>query len=171
MPEKLIAMNIKAGQGYVEGLFDADTHIVVAGGAVLRAKTAAELATEFVRAKANAITEINRKIGSIRSKFVTVIPAQDMVYQAKEAEAKAYLADLAPVEADYPFIHAEIGITGDSAWQVAQVYVNQALILRQTAAQLEAVRLGHVAMVEAATDIETIDAILMAFGTSIQAVS
>lgn len=132
-------------------------------GAWLDPRTPGDHAAELEASRSEASRQINNFIGHIRTKFVTVIPAQDMVYQAKEAEAKAYLTDPAPVEADYPFIHAEIGITGDSAWQVAQVYANQALILRQTAAQLETVRLGHIAMIEAATDDEAIDLALTQF--------
>lgn len=132
-------------------------------------RTEEDLVREVAEAKDNAVVTINKAIGEIRSRFVTVIPAQDMLYQAKEAEAKAYLTDPAPIASEYPFIHAEIGITGQDAWQVAQVYVNQALILRHTAAQLETVRLGHIAMVEAATEVGAVEAALSSFNQVVEA--
>lgn len=189
IPAEVIPYNVDPTEMYIEGFYRGDEYYVEYGKAVAKPpkpadwakfdygtkvwfdpRTEEDLLNEIVEAKTNTIAAINNAIGVIRSKFITVIPAQDMLYQAKEAEAKAYLTDADPVVADYPFIHAEIGITGQDAWQVAQVYVNQAMILRQVAAQLETVRLGHIAMVEAATDVEAIDAALLAFEAIIQAV-
>lgn len=166
VPDSVI---VRPGMQYVAGdeFFDTgpcpDDAFEWNGSEWIDLRTPEEKRQAFLLAKDAAIVTINSAIGKIRSRFVTVIPAQDMLYQAKEAEAKEYLSDPAPIETDYPFIHAEIGITGDDAWQVAQVYVNQSLILRQTAAQLETVRLGHIAMVEAATHVEAVEVALSSF--------
>lgn len=123
----------------------------------------------LARAKRLATDRINQIAGEVRARFVTVIPAQDMVYLLKEAEARAFLADAAPVLANYPFIAAEIGITGITAEEVAQVYVNLAAILRATAAQLETARLGTIAAIEVAADAAAIDAALGGYLSALEA--
>lgn len=119
--------------------------------------------------KESAIAEVNRVAGEVRSRFVTVIPGQEMIYLIKEAEARAFLTDPSPVLADYPFVSAEIGITGTSAGEVAQVYVNLAAILRATAAQLETARLGTIAAIEAATVPAAIEGVLAAYQAALEA--
>jgi hypothetical protein len=123
----------------------------------------------LARAKRMATDRINQHAGEVRSRFVTVIPGQEMIYLIKEAEARSFLADPAPVLADYPFVSAEIGITGANAGQVAQVYVNLAAVLRATAAQLETARLGTIAAVEAATDPAGIEAAVAAYEAALEA--
>ena len=82
------------------------------------------------------IAEVNRMVGAVRASFVTVIPAQDMVYLEKAAEARRFLAayptpEDVPDEIDpdpalgFPFILAEIGITAPTACEVAAVYVDR----------------------------------------------
>lgn len=118
-----------------------------------------------------AISAVNSAVGAIRASIVTTIPAQDMVYLKKEAEARAYIADADPALEQYPFIAAEIGITAPDAYAVAQVYVNLAFILEQQAAALEQFRLGFVAQLEAATVDAEIDAILAAFNAQLEVVT
>ncbi len=101
--------------------------------------------------RADVITQINTAIGEIRARYITVLPGQKMLYLQKEAEARAFLADPDPDLTDYPLIAAEIGITGATPEQVAQVYLNLAAMLRTTAAQLEQLRLSCVLMAETAT--------------------
>lgn len=132
------------------------------------ASVAAFEARVLALSRESAITEVNRVAGEVRSRFVTVIPGQEMIYLIKEAEARAFLADLAPVLSDYPFVSAEIGITGTTAEEVAQVYVNLAAILRATAAQLETARLGTIAAIEAATAPAAIEAALGAYQAALE---
>lgn len=133
-----------------------------------QAELSAQEAAVLAKAKRLATDRINAHAGEVRARFVTVIPGQEMIYLIKESEARAYLADPAPVLVDYPFISAEIGITGISAEEVAQIYVNLAAILRATAAQLETARLGTIAAIEAATAPAAIEAALVGYRAALE---
>lgn len=87
-------------------------------------------------------------------RLITVLPGQEMTYQAEEAEAARWLADPVPDPADCPLLVAEIGITAPDAHQLAQLWLNMAAIWRQTAAGLEALRLSVGAAIEAAETVE-----------------
>ena len=117
------------------------------------------------------VAEANRLVGAVRASFVTVIPAQDMVYLEKAGEARRFLvayptpADVPEtVDADpvlgFPFVLAEVGITAPTAWEVAVVYVTGAATFRAAGAALETVRLGTVAAIEVAETPAAIDAAL-----------
>ncbi|SEO27712.1 hypothetical protein SAMN04488103_11836 [Gemmobacter aquatilis] len=116
-------------------------------------------ATEaLAEAKAQARTEITARISAARATMITTLPGQQMIYMAKEAEAARYIADPAPDPATYPLLAAEIGITAPDAWQLAQIWLGMADLWRQAAAQLEALRLGTAAAVEAADTVGEVDA-------------
>jgi hypothetical protein len=111
------------------------------------------------------IALVNRRIGEIRLNYITDMPGQDMVYQAKEAEAKEFLAQ-SPVPTDltpYPFISEEIGITGADAYEIAQIWVTLSAQWRQVAAGLENIRLEAVKVIEQSTDLVEIQSIETAF--------
>lgn len=144
--------------------FDPDlTGVKVTDGLAVRVDVSGKIQT--------AISAVNDAVGNIRASIVTAIPAQDMVYLKKEAEARAFIADPAPDLGQYPFVAAEMGITAPDALSVAQVYVNLAFILEQQAAQLEQLRLGFIAMLEAATTDVEIDGILAAFKAQLEVVT
>ena len=109
-------------------------------------------------ARARAISDINAGADAIRRRYVTTITGQDMLYLRKEAEARAWLADPFPDPAAYPLLVAEIGVTAPSAWEVAQIYLNQAALWIAVAAPLETVRLTGVAAIEAAAAPDDIEA-------------
>jgi hypothetical protein len=132
--------------------------IVTQNRARLRAEAAAE-----------AIAEVNRLCGEVRARFVTQIPGQEMVYQRKEEEAGRYLAAALPVLADFPFIKAEVGITGATPRDVAQLYRDMAMQWRQIGAGLETVRLGAVVGIEKAADAAAVVARLAQFRADLAA--
>lgn len=119
-----------------------------AAGAWVR--DAAALAADLETAKAAAIARVNDWAGRERARHITIAPGQDMIYLAKEAEALRYLADPDPAPADYPLICAEVGITAPDAYQIAQVWAYMSAMWRQVAAQIETLRLGTIAQIEAA---------------------
>lgn len=119
-----------------------------AAGAWVR--DAAALAADLETAKAAAIARVNDWAGRERAQHITIAPGQDMIYLAKEAEALRYLADPDPDPAEYPLIAAEVGVTAPDAYQIAQIWAQMAGMWRQVAAQIEAVRLGTIAQIEAA---------------------
>lgn len=77
-----------------------------------------------------------------------------MIYLAKEAEAIRWLgSDPAPADpADFPLIAAEIGITAETADQLAQLWVNLGHLRRGLAAQIETARLGTIKAINEAGD-------------------
>ncbi|MDQ1847660.1 hypothetical protein Q9299_05105 [Gemmobacter fulvus] len=123
------------------------------------ALAAAALAT----AKSAARAEITARISAARSAMITTLPGQQMIYLAKEAEARAFLTDPAPDLAAYPLLSAEIGITAPNALQLAQIWLNMGDLWRSTAAGLEALRLGSAAAVEAAGTVAEVEAAMGVF--------
>ena len=112
--------------------------------------------------RAAAVARINTAAGAIRARFATQIPAQDMIYLEKAAEARRFLTaypaiedDPGPIDPDpvlgYPFIAAEIGITAGTGWEVAQYYVAGAALFRQAGAAIDGIRLGYGKAAELAT--------------------
>lgn len=121
-------------------------------GAWVDARSPDRIAADLAAAKAQAIAAVNDWAGRARARHITIAPGQSMIYLAKEAEARAWIADPTPDPAAYPLLSAELGITAPDAWQLAQIWLGMADIWRQAAAQLEALRLGTIAQIEAAQD-------------------
>jgi len=128
-----------------------------------QAAIAAMQAEKLARAKAAGQARLIEAMAAARLAFVTPLPGQDMVYLAKEAEARAWVAAIAPVLSDYPLLLAEVGITAPDADQLAQLWLNMAALWRAAAAQLEALRLSTQAAIEAAVSPEEVTAIMDAF--------
>lgn len=112
-------------------------------------------------ARARAMAKLSAWIAAARAQFITELPGQEMVYLAKEAEARAWVAAIAPVLADYPLLSAEVGITAPDAEQLAQLWLNMATLWRATAAELEALRLSTQAAILAAESEAEIAAVLL----------
>ncbi|GIT85454.1 hypothetical protein ROBYS_04700 [Roseobacter sp. OBYS 0001] len=93
------------------------------------------------------------------------------MYLRKEAQARAFLAEaVTPTDlTDYPLIAAEVGITAQSATQVAQVYINLAFQWESVGAALETVRLGAINTIETATNTSQIALTLTSFFTAMEA--
>ena len=110
-------------------------------------------------------------MAEVRRAYITELPGQDMIYLAKEQEAQAYLAaDPEPVDlAPFPFIAGEIGTTGQTAYEVAQVFANLAGLWRAAGAALEAVRMSGPAALEACTTPAEVAAALAAILAEIEA--
>ncbi|MDD2868439.1 hypothetical protein [Neomegalonema sp.] len=124
-------------------------------GAVVRAALTA-------RARTAARQVLDAHVAAARAAFVTALPGQEMVYLAKEAEAREWAAATAPDLADYPLLSAEVGVTAETADQLAQVWLNMAALWRSAAARLEARRLGVSAALDAARSPEEVEAALRA---------
>jgi hypothetical protein len=133
----------------------------VVDGALVRVSHAA-----LIRDK---VAEANRLIGDTRLQFITEIPGQQMVYSAKEAEARDYLAQ--PTEpdslVDYPFIAAECVATGLDAYFVAQIFINLAAQWRYIGARLEGLRIASCDALKAATSPAEITAIMTDLHTAL----
>lgn len=111
----------------------------------------------LAEAQAAALSRLAEFIAAARTVFITVLPGQDMIYLAKEAEAKAWVADAAPDLAAFPLLSAEVGITAPDADQLAQLWLNMATLWRIEAARLEALRMSVTAAVSAAGSVEEVE--------------
>lgn len=131
--------------------------IVEGGNAV---PPAADPAAALAEARVAAMDRLTGTIATARVQLITDLPGQDMIYLAKEAEARAWVNAVAPDLADYPLLAAEIGITAPNADQLAQLWLNMAALWRAAAAQLEALRLSTQAAIASAASPEEIDAIM-----------
>lgn len=118
--------------------------VIVADGTGL--PVAVDPVVSVADARKQAVAAINQHAGYVRTLFATDIPAQQMIYLAKEAEALAYLAATPADLGQYPLIAAEVGITADTALALAQLWVGTANQWRALAANIEAIRLGHIKM-------------------------
>lgn len=123
---------------------------------------AAQAALDFAEARQQAIGQVTAWAARERIRHITPVPGQDMIYLAKETEAIRWLtADPVPTDlAGFPLIAAEIGVTAETADQVAQLWVNLGQIWREITARIEAVRLGTIKAIAEATDAEGIAAAL-----------
>lgn len=108
--------------------------------------------------KRRMIHLVNRAIGDVRRRYITDIPGQEMLYIRKEEEARRFLDDLNPDPEHYPLVMAEVGITGETAFQVATIYVMMGRELINTAAPLETLRLSTVLAIETAETFEAVEA-------------
>lgn len=134
----------------------------VVDGVLVRASIAEEIQ--------NALTEINRHVGIARLRFISDIPGQGMIYLDKEREALAYLATSPePSNADgFPWIKREIGVTGTSPYEVAQVFVNMAAMWRYIGPELEGLRLETAEAVKNASTETEIKAIVASLNSALE---
>ncbi|MBB3591735.1 hypothetical protein FHX08_002079 [Rhizobium sp. BK529] len=93
-----------------------------------------------------------------RLKYITPGAGQAMTYQAKAAEAKAYLDAGNPDASDFPLLSAEVGITADSIEGVAQIVAGAYAQWQVIGAAIEAARLGGKAAIDAANDADAAQA-------------
>nr|WP_321457622.1 hypothetical protein [uncultured Cohaesibacter sp.] len=113
-------------------------------------------ARSVAEAKENAIETVTTKINEARASLMTDMIGQEMIYLAKEQEAKDWQAATKPDLANFPLLSAEVGITASSADELASLWLSMADQWRQKAASLEAIRLKAKADIGAA---ETADAV------------
>ena len=106
---------------------------------------------------------VNLIIGRARSLFITDAPGQQMTYLAKQTEFKELLV-MVEEPADpsiFPFLFAEIGITGTSITEVAQIVLNLAHQWGLIGSSLEKIRMGtnaQIALAQTRTELLAIDA-------------
>ena len=127
---------------------------------LVTAEDAAAAALETARASARA--RLAAAISDARTAMITLLPGQEMIYLAKEAEARDWLAADDPDLADYTLLAAEVGITAPTAGELAQLWLNMGALWRGAAARLEALRMTVCAAIAAAETPEEVAAALEA---------
>lgn len=110
----------------------------------------AAAAQALADARAAAYAHLAAHITAARAPLITILPGQEMIYLAKEAEARAWLTATAPDLADYPLLSAEIGLTAPTAAELADLWLTMSRQWRMAAAALEALRLTIKAAIDAA---------------------
>jgi hypothetical protein len=128
-------------------------------------------AAKLAALRAAAIGRVNGRAGRARRRFITVIPGQEMIYLAKEAEALRWAgSDPLPQTLDgFPFMAAEVGITAETPSGLALLWIGMAAQLRAVGAEIEHLRLGAVVAIEEATGAPAIAAAEAAFTVAIEA--
>ena len=127
---------------------------------LVTAEAAAEAALETARTSARA--RLAAAISDARTAMITLLPGQEMIYLAKEAEARDWLSAADPDIGGYVLLSAEVGITAPDADQLAQLWLNMGQLWRGAAAQLEALRMTVCAAIAAAETPEEVAAALEA---------
>lgn len=139
----------------------------VTQGAWVDPRSEEQKRSELLKYRRFGIGRVNGVAGEVRKRFLTDIPGQEALYLMKEAEARAWVADPTPTAEEYPLITAEIGITGATGDEVAQIYLNLSAIWRVAASQLETARLGAIAQIESAPDETVVDTVFNSFAQAI----
>lgn len=100
------------------------------------------LSVDLASLKQAAKAEIDAAAERERLKYITDGAGQQMAYQQKYLEAKAYLANPSIDESEIPHLVAEVGITGDDIAEVAGVVVYMRNQWLQLSASIEQKRLA-----------------------------
>lgn len=140
--------------------------VVHRNAVVLAARDAARLD----QAKAEARAAVNAMAGQVRQAFITDLPGQDMIYLGKEAEARAWLADPAPQPAAYPLLMAEVGVTAQTAAELAALWLTMGAQWRLVAAAIEAARMTALRDVSVAADAAAVAAAVAAMTQALSAI-
>ncbi|RDJ18213.1 hypothetical protein B5K05_00480 [Rhizobium phaseoli] len=104
---------------------------------------------DMLKARVDAAAE------SERLKYITPGAGQALTYAQKADQARAYLEAVSPVDEDYPLLSAEIGVTGATAAEVANVIRASFTAWQQIGSQIEATRLRAKKAIEGASDAES----------------
>lgn len=120
--------------------------------------------------KSKAIGEVGTEIGAYRLNFITDLPGQEAIYQAKRDEAARYITEGRPADlTDFPLLRAEEGITAPTASDLADLWIGMDIQWRNIAADLEKIRMTAVKSINAATDRAGVQSALDAFRASMAA--
>ncbi|WP_300163380.1 hypothetical protein [Solidesulfovibrio sp.] len=103
-------------------------------------------------ARASACAAIDAMAETLRQTVLTPGAGQIAAYQAKEAQATALLQDSTPTQGEYPDIFNEIGVTADSAAEVAAAVLAAAEKWREFGRKVERARLAGKRAVAGAAD-------------------
>lgn len=127
------------------------------GAAALEAARTAALARALdLRFKASA-------------RYITVGEGQSERYGGKALEARAFMTDPNPAEAEYPLIWSEVGVTAETPYEVAQIFMNLDLLWRTVGGAIDRAYFGTQAAIMAATSDGEMQAALDALAGALNA--
>jgi hypothetical protein len=121
--------------------------------------------------KVQALDRVNQMIGDVRKKYITHIPGQDALYQAKKDTALRYLAqDPEPSSLDeYYLIKKEVGKTAPTAYELCQLWLNMNELWETIAGDLEDIRIPTNSAIELASSRDEIDQLVNQAQSAIEA--
>lgn len=182
--EEAVQLNTPPGATTIAGWFPEDTYLhdgevrtipakpgsgeywifETASGQWVDPRNDEELAIALAQTRRETVVAINLIRGETRTRFITSIPGQDMVYMEKERTARAWMAEfqatgVEPLPDAYPAIAAEIGLTGESAFQVAYIYIYKSEEWRHLSPIIERVSIKYLNLADAAQTVEALDAL------------
>jgi hypothetical protein len=114
----------------------------------------------FADLKSQAKLDVDLGAGAIRSRYITSVQGQAETYMIKEAEARKYLTETNPEPLNYPMLSAEVGITGPTIGDVANIVAAKADEWHHMASLVEQVRLGTKKAIDDAETTEGLEAIM-----------
>jgi len=103
---------------------------------------------------------IDAEAEAARLVYITPGAGQAMAYQEKYEEAVALILDPSLTTIDVPHIFAEVGLTGETAEEVATVIVGMRTTWKFVSADIERTRLALKAAVDAAANPAELQSIL-----------
>lgn len=182
--------NVPSGQWLIEGHFDADEFYIKddlpkasppkpGEWAVFDPiaeewtdpRSPAELSEELDRARLACVARINFITEGWRKSVATGIFGQETLYSMKEESARRFLLDPDPTETAYPEIYAEVGITADTAENVAQTYAAMGEQFRGALISFEGLRIPSIHAAETAPDQESLDLTLAFFVSQVEGIN
>jgi len=95
---------------------------------------------------------IDGAAGALRLRYITDVPGQQLTYERKEREARAFLEADDPDLAAFPFLAAEASATGVEAEEAAQTIVAAADLWSSIGAAIERTRISAKRAVTEAPD-------------------
>jgi len=103
--------------------------------------TSLNLTRDLGPLRAKAVANVEQQAESVRGRFVTLGSGQAMTYDEKYQEAVAFLADPDIDPSEVGHIYREVGTTGQTAYEVAQVVVNMRGLWKLISPIIEGARL------------------------------
>lgn len=122
-----------------------------------------ELPNDFAEldfTRAEALQTVDNSAGELRTALGSTGYGQESVYLVKENQARAYCSAVSPIDAEYPMLLAEVGITADTVAEVANVICDMAETWRSFVTDIEAIRLMAKKQIKLASSIGEIENIL-----------
>ena len=110
------------------------------------------------KVKTEAVYRVNCVADEIRRLYITPIAGQELIYMKKEEEAKTFLAlETEPEDlSDFPFIGSEIGSTGMSPREVAEVFYGRSQAWKYIGVMIEKLRVNTLSGIKNASSEEEV---------------
>ncbi|MGD1880862.1 MAG: hypothetical protein ACFB11_00890 [Paracoccaceae bacterium] len=136
-------------------------------------RSTASIDLELQASREECLAKVRGITNEIRTGYFNAYVEQGTLLAEKVNEAVDYMmvypAPADPV--DHALLLAEVGETGQDAYQVAQFYLGSRAIWKQAAAAMEGPRNAAINAINEATDRSSIEAALNAFQTAMEALN